>query len=134
MTVLRPSTVADVMTRQVVTVFEEDSLDGLEEGMKWLRFRHLPVVDDGKLVGLLTERDLLRWAIRGPRAERTFVADVMNRHVTTVAPDTPVARAAELMLERKIDCLPVVEGDGKLVGIVTTADLLRLVTTLYEGG
>ena len=58
----KPSLVRDIMTREVVTLYEEDNLLGVEEGMRHFRFRHLPVVDDGKLVGLITERDLLRVA------------------------------------------------------------------------
>src|SRR5690606_25913821 len=93
----RVMTVADVMTREVVTILEEESLAGIEEGMERFRFHHLPVVDGKKLVGLLTHRDFMRIGsspLEGgavertrEREERTFVRDVMRTRVFTVRPD-----------------------------------------------
>lgn len=129
--------VSEVMTRDVVTLFEEDNLDRLRQELSRLRFRHLPVVDDGKLVGILSQRDLLRATIGGQdnpatRArdarffEETFVRDVMRTEVISIGPDEPVRVAARKMLDGHIGALPVVDGAGQLVGIITENDITRL--------
>ncbi|MCA9605940.1 MAG: CBS domain-containing protein [Myxococcales bacterium] len=136
----RSFTVADIMTEHVVTVSEEDSLDLVTQNLDRFRFRHIPVVDDKKVVGVVTERDLLRFAVsameQGPAAtskafdlaSRTFVASVMTRHPKTVAPQTPVTEAAAIMADARIGCLPVVTETGELLGIVTASDLLQLMS------
>jgi len=133
-------TVGDIMTRNIATVHEEDNLELLAKGMREVRIRHLPVVDDGKLVGLITQRDLflaaasrfepLAAARTSNIEQMTFVADLMTRDPMSVRPETPVAEAARLMDSHKIGCLPVTEADGTLVGIVTEADMVRLVILL----
>lgn len=136
----RPELVRDIMTREVVTLYEEDNLEKVEEGMQKYRFRHLPVVDDGRLVGLVTQRDILR-ASASPMepggAQRTrvlkqqlFVRDIMQSEVSTVRAETPLQEAGKIMLDAKLGCLPVVNGDGNLVGIVTEADFLKLALRL----
>jgi CBS domain-containing protein len=134
--------VADVMTRSVITLFEEDDLEHIDEAMEKFRFRHVPVVDDGKLVGLLTQRDLVslsssRLDPTGPPRDAAarknlFVRDVMTTQVRTVRPDTSILDAARLMRDAKVSCLPVVQADDRLVGIVTTTDMLDLVSTWLE--
>lgn len=114
-------TVADFMTRDLVTVRAGDDVALAESLLRLGGIRHLPVVSDGRLVGLVTQRDLLRAA--GPR-ERP-VSDVMTAEVTTVQPGTGLAQAARLMLERKFGCLPVCDEAGALVGIMTEADFVR---------
>lgn len=88
--------------------------------MKAYGFRRLPVVDDGHLVGILTERDLRAHA---GQLENTRVNAVMQTALVTIAPEDTVEEAARLMLKHKIGGLPVV-ADGTLAGIVTTSDLL----------
>jgi CBS domain-containing protein len=124
------------MTKDVVTLQGGDSLDNLEQAMRALRFRHMPVVDGRKLIGLVSERDVLRIGASSllPHrakqdrflAERFRVADVMTRDVVTVGPDTPLVEVAGLMTAKQLGCLPVVESDGTLLGIVTQADFVRL--------
>ncbi|MBI4951731.1 MAG: CBS domain-containing protein [Myxococcales bacterium] len=128
------------MTREVVTLHPADDLTGVEEGMRRLRFRHLPVVEGDKLVGLVTQRDLLRIAASSlepgaPEKTRALVArhlvrDVMQQELVTVREDTPLAEAGELLWDHKLGCLPVVRADGGLVGIVTEADFVRLALDL----
>lgn len=135
--------VEDVMTREVVTVLEEESVAGIEEGMERFRFHHLPVVDGTKLVGLLTHRDLLRIGsspLEGgaeertrERRERTFVRDVMRTRVFTVRPETPLVEAAIHLRDDGIGCLPVIDADGDLVGIVTSRDLIDLAVKWLGG-
>ncbi|HET7538943.1 MAG TPA: CBS domain-containing protein [Polyangiaceae bacterium] len=131
-----PRFVRDLMTRRVAILFEEQNLELAEHGMKEFRFRHLPVVDGGKIVGLVSESDLLRASVSTLNADfallddnlkrNFFVREVMTSDVVTVRPDTLLSEAASLMQERKIGCLPVTESDGKLVGILTQSDFVGL--------
>ena len=134
--------VADVMTREVRTLHEEDNLSEIGAEMDTFGFRHLPVVDGERLIGLVTQRDLLRWsssrldvtAAARDRSvqENTFVAAVMNRDVATCAPSTPLAEAARRLVTERIGCLPVVDDEGRLVGIVTEHDLLKELVAVLD--
>ena len=127
--------VADVMTREVRTLAPNDQLRLAEELMKQGRFRHVVVVDDGRVVGVLSQRDIfhgaLAWSLgQGRKAHEqllavTSVKDVMGSRVVTVDPEAPLAEAAALLREHKIGCLPVVAGDA-LVGVLTEGDFLAL--------
>ena len=118
--------VAEFMTKDLVTVREADDLALAESLLRLGGIRHLPVVRDRKLVGILTQRDVLRSGISGkPPARELPVSDVMTKDPTSVRPGLGLAQAARLMLEKKIGCLPVCEDDGTLVGIVTEADFVR---------
>ena len=129
--------VRDVMSREVHTVKRNDELAIADELMKQKRVRHLPVLDeDGEVCAVVSQRDLFRGALLralgyGSRAEELMlkqvaVKEAMSAEIQTTAPDTPVADAARVMIERKIGCLPVIE-NGRLVGIVTETDFVRLV-------
>lgn len=121
-------TVGDLMTREVVTLRENDDLALADNVFYLARIRHLPVVDaHGKLLGLVTHRDLLRClSIRGEyRGRATLARDVMTRDVATVQANTPLRAALQLMLENKFGCLPVVNDDGHVEGIITEADMVR---------
>jgi CBS domain-containing membrane protein len=130
------STVADVMTRKIVTVTERDVLENIEEQMHRLRFRHLPVIDDdGTLIGLVSHRDLLHASssfLSDKETERNAiilkqpVGRIMQREVITVQPEDPLVEAGKLLWESKIGCLPVVDASGVLVGIITEADFVRI--------
>lgn len=128
--------VADVMTREVVTLAEDDTLADARRCMEMGRIRHLPVVRGERLVGLVTHRDLLAASLsiltpNGLRDEaalfaRTPVRELMHDAITVV-PETTVREAARIMVERKFGCLPVVSRESeKLLGIVTEADLVAL--------
>lgn len=131
-------TVSDIMTRHVITLFEEDNLERVSEDFGHLHFRHLPVVDDGKLVGILSQQDILQATVhhnegkpRGPEGrarflEQTFVRDVMRTDVLTARPDEAIGEAAKRMLATSYGALPVVDADGMLVGIVTENDIVRI--------
>lgn len=120
--------VGELMTRDVVTLKETQNLAKADELLRLHRIRHLPVVRQEKLVGLITHRDLLRAAAthaKDPAAQPLWAADIMTRDVQTVRPDTPLRRAVAMMLEHKYGCLPVVDEGGVLQGILTEADLVR---------
>lgn len=123
-----------IMTRDVLQVAETTRVTQLAALMRDHRIRHLPVVRDGRLVGLVTSHDLERVS---PSPVTTLsvgeanyllgkldAARVMRAQVVTCAPDTLVEQAARLLRQEKIGCLPVVEDGDKLVGIVTHEDLL----------
>ena len=128
--------VRELMTTDVTTVGRNDELTIADDIMKMKRLRHLPVVEEGRLVGILTQRDLFHAALStalnfGEKAQKGFlktvvVKEVMTDDVRTIGPDADVKEAARLLIEHRIGCLPVVE-NGKLVGIVSETDLLRLV-------
>ena len=118
--------VADFMTKDLVTVREADDLALAEALLRLGGIRHLPVVRERKLVGILTQRDVLRYGSSGkPSARELPVSEVMTKDPTSVRPALGLAQAARIMLERKFGCLPVCEDDGTLVGIVTEADFVR---------
>ncbi len=129
--------VRDVMSREVHTVKRNDELAIADALMNQERVRHLPVLDeDGEVCAVVSQRDLFRGALLralgyGSRAEELMlkqvaVKEAMSAEIQTTTPDTPVADAARVMIERKIGCLPVIE-NGRLVGIVTETDFVRLV-------
>lgn len=133
--------VGELMSRDVVTLTEDETLAHAQRCMSRGRLRHLPVIrEGGRLVGLVTHRDLLAASfsvfaeIEPDEQRRVFVqvpvAEAMHRDVVSVTPETPVADAARILLRNKYGCLPVVDPDGRLVGIVTEADFLRLTVRL----
>ncbi len=128
--------VRDLMTSNVTTLQRNDKLTLADDIMRLGRIRHLPVIgEDGQLAGIVSQRDLFRGALAqalgyGQRAQRKLldtlvVKEVMSADVITTSPDTPLAEAARVLVERKIGCLPVVEA-GRLVGILTEGDFVAL--------
>jgi acetoin utilization protein AcuB len=130
--------VRELMSARVTSLRQDDTLDIADGVMCMGRIRHLPVVDGGTVVGVVSQRDLFRSAlgtalafgIRGPQElmRSLDVRDVMSAPAVTIAPDASVQDAARTMAEKRIGCLPVVE-KGKLVGILTETDILRYVTS-----
>jgi acetoin utilization protein AcuB len=113
--------VENCMTKDPVTVDPDDWLSRAACKMQGGGFRRLPVVKDGKLIGVITDRDLREQ--RG-HWQDTRVNAVMNRDPLTVGSKTTVEEAAQIMLENKIGGLPVLD-DGRLVGIITASDVLQ---------
>ena len=130
--------VAQCMTADPVTVAPQDSLHSALALMDELGVRHLPVVADGRLVGVLSDRDLLESTgagILGPRPEASSgtVESLMHKDPVTAAPDDFIVSAVTELSVHGIGCLPVVDA-GRLVGIVTETDFLRLVAQLGASG
>lgn len=128
---IRMITVGDFMTRELVTVKEADDLALAESILRLGGIRHLPVVREGHLTGLLTQRDLLRSAARHA-SRSTRAADVMVREVVSVRPATSLVQAAKIMLANKFGCLPITEEDGRLVGIITESDFVRFAADVVQ--
>jgi CBS domain-containing protein len=124
--------VGDFMTRELVTVRETDDLALADSILRLGGIRHLPVVREGKLSGLLTQRDLLRAGATGSAARAVLARDVMVSRLTTVTPDSSLAEAAQIMLRHKFGCLPVCDGDGTLVGMVTESDFVRFAASVVQ--
>src|ERR1700733_11422326 len=129
--------VRDVMTTGPTTLKRNEKLTLADDVMQLGRIRHLPVIDDdeGKLIGIVSQRDLLRGALaqalgygehgRRKLLDTLLVKEVMATEVATTSPDTLLADAARILAERKIGCLPVVD-NGRLVGILTEGDFVAL--------
>jgi acetoin utilization protein AcuB len=119
-----PLTVREIMATDPVTVGPRETARHAWKLMRDHRFRHLPVVAGGRLVGVLSDRDL-RPVLLSPALARARVVELMSERLTTIHPGAPIEEAASLLVVKKIGCLPVVEGD-RLVGIVTKTDLLAV--------
>ncbi len=125
------------MQGEVVTLKVDDALDLADDIMRLGRIRHMPVVVNNRLAGILSQRDLFRAAISsvlefepGPQREwlsKIEVRHVMTRHVETARETTPLRHAVATMLEKRIGCLPVVGGAAgdEIVGLVSETDCLR---------
>jgi len=135
----KAETVQKIMMGSPVTLTPDDTLDLANNVISLGRIRHIPVVEKGKLVGLLSERDLI-----GAAANRVFglnqksrsallktelVKNIMKKRLVTVTPDTPIKDAARLMADKKIGCVPVISA-GALVGLVTTTNVLRYLESI----
>jgi CBS domain-containing protein len=130
--------VKDLMATNVSTLGRNDTLDLADHVMALERIRHLPVLDERRVVGVVSQRDLFRSALAvalgyGERAQATLlktlmVKEVMSEPAITISPEATIKEAARLMIESKIGCLPVIEA-GRLVGIVTETDILRHVVS-----
>ncbi len=122
------------MKTKVVSISADDTLWIVKEIMERGDVRHLPVVLKGKLVGVVSQRDLLRASLSnvmgiGAEDQRVFleglkIAEVMTQPPVFTQPDASIQQAAKLMAQRKIGCLPVVEND-ELIAIVTETDVLH---------
>jgi CBS domain-containing protein len=118
--------VSEIMTREPVSVGPDATLGEVATLMKQEDCGSLPVVEDARLIGIVTDRDIvIRAVAAGKDAKTTCVSDVMSADPITVRPDDDVDVAEREMRERQVRRLPVVE-DGKLVGILVTAQIARV--------
>ncbi len=129
--------IKDVMTRNPITVDSETLVVDAQRIMKENNIRRLPIMDKGKLVGIVTKHDLLEASPSPATSLSVFelnyllskmkVKEIMKKNPLTLTPDTPFEEALRLGQEKKIGSFPVVE-NGKLVGIATESDIIRFVT------
>lgn len=130
-----------IMQKKIVTISASESLSTVEDIMRLGRVRHMPVVSSGRLVGVVSERDLLRASLSSLSSHRVAerkaflyaieIGRVMSQPPIVISPEATVRQAARVMAENKIGCLPVVKGD-ELMGIVTETDVLRWVAEVEE--
>ena len=127
--------VSDAMSREIVTLSPDETAATALALCRERRIRHLPVLQGGRLVGIVSDRDLrsstpaLGDPDRAAALQRILVEDVMDHEVVTADPEDPIEQAANTMRERKIGCLPVLEGD-ELVGIITASDVIEALVYL----
>jgi CBS-domain-containing membrane protein len=140
---MKPLTVRDIMSTHVVTFFAELTLPLAEEVLHIHKFRHLPVIESGgRIVGLVTRSDILKAQISGlvglseeerrDRQASVRIADLMTTDVVTTTMDTLAADAARMLLDQSFSCLPVVDADGILLGIVTERDFMRFALQAFD--
>jgi acetoin utilization protein AcuB len=136
--------VKELMTSKVFTVEQQDLIDRAFFLIHYEKIRHLPVVKKGKVVGMVSDRDLYK--ALGPKNNPNVietgvtemhvipkkVQNIMRRGVLTVTPDTHAAEAAALMADNKVGALPVVNKDDKLVGILSATDILRVFSKIEK--
>ena len=121
--------VRDSMTREIVTLSPDETAATALTLCRERRIRHLPVLREGRLVGIVSDRDLrsstpaIGDPARAAALQEVLVEDVMAREVVSVHPDDPIEQAANIMREARIGCLPVLDGD-ELVGIITASDVM----------
>jgi CBS domain-containing protein len=130
----RPRFVRDIMQEKIVTISAGDTLSTVEDIMTLGGLRHMPVVHRGALVGVVSERDLLRASLSsltefGMEERRAFlqvveITQVMSSPPIVIGPDALIEEAARVLAEEQIGCLPVVDG-GSLVGLLTETLVLR---------
>ena len=126
--------VSDIMTKDVITVNRSDELETAELLFKKKHIRHIPVVQNEKIIGMLSYTDLLRISFADAVDEDESTVDtivynmftieqVMAKNVVSVTSDTSIKEVAEILAQREFHAIPVVD-DDRLVGIVTTTDLI----------
>lgn len=133
-----------IMTRHVVTVSMDDTLERVQELFRSLKFHHLIVVEHRRVVGVVSDRDLLKSVspFIGTITEQSRdrftlhkrVHQVMTRRLVSVTPETTLAEASQLMLDGRVNCLPVLGPAGECVGVVTMRDLLAWALVECAGG
>jgi CBS domain-containing protein len=131
--------VREIMATDIESVDRNDTQLTIEERMATKQLRHLPVLEQGDIVGIVTQRDLFKAAMSsamgyGEKAQQAYlrsvrVKEIMTYPVVTISPDTSLAAAAEMIITKGIGCLPVVDGTT-LVGMITKTDLLRCLKDL----
>ncbi len=125
--------VRSFMTASPVVVASHRTLAEAHQLMREHRVRHLPVVDDGRLVGILSQRDLyMLETLRGIDVASETVAEAMTAEPYTAAPDAPLDDVAREMADHRYGSAVVVDG-GAVVGVFTTVDALRALAALLEG-
>ena len=126
----KPRLVSEVMTRELKTLTPDQSFADVVRLLAGNSFHHIVIAVDDYLLGVLSNRDFYRQLGRVSDWSAKKVAEIMVINSLTIAPDTLLSEAAEQMLSRRVDCLPVVTKAGKLVGLLTSTDIIRLFKTL----
>ena len=125
--------VADVMTRKTVTLSPHHGFAEAVSLMADRHFRHVVVVDTGgQILGVISDRDILRTLARTSNWQTKDVSQIMTRDPVTVKRETPLSVAVAKMVAKRINCLPVLDDEGKVCGILTSTDLLKAYQKLLE--
>ena len=131
--VIGPTEVADVMTGKVISLSPHHSFSDAVSLMHDRNFRHCLVVDSrGRLVGVISDRDILRALARNPDSRSKSLDQIMTANPIAVKRSTSIVEAVSKIVSKRINCLPVVENDGSVCGIVTSTDLLKSYRQLLD--
>lgn len=125
--------VAELMTRATFAVRPNQTIQQAIDLLARQEFHHIPVTDGAALVGVISDRDVLRALLRSQTTVDGPISTIMRREPVTTDPDTTIGEAALLLLRHHINSLPVVDGAGDLVGILTTTDLVRALIVTAGG-
>ncbi len=117
--------ISSIMTRRVVTVEMDDSLQIIREIFENVKFHHIMVVDGQKLAGVISDRDLIDREERDTITLDKKAHEIMSRKLITVDAQTSIEKASDLLLENNISCLPVISHQGSVEGIVSWKDILK---------
>lgn len=117
--------VSMIMTSNLITVHPDESMEVVLKIFKENRIHHLPIVRDGKLVGLITTSDLLWMNRHFDEYEGVKAKDVMSKKIATLESDAKVGTAAQIFLKNWFHALPIIDKNGNLKGIVTSFDVLK---------
>jgi CBS domain-containing protein len=121
-----PTQVKELMTDEIMTMLPNQNFSEVVGMMANQSFRHTVVVDsDERVLGVISDRDVLRALSRTPDWSKKIVSEIMTRDSITTTPESAISAAVRLMLEKRINCLPVVGADGRVCGILTSTDLLK---------
>lgn len=128
------------MTKNVITVDADDSMQHAIHILKEHKLRLLPVMDKGSLVGIISDGDLKKASPSDATSldiheliyltSKIKIKDLMKKNPLRISPDTSAEEAAAIMLEKRVSGLPVTDGSGKLIGIITKSDIFRLLISL----
>lgn len=134
--------VESIMTKEVTTVGMDETLETLNAVFSKVNFHHLLVLEDGKLRGVISDRDVLRMTspfLNTPSEQARDVAalkkkahQIMTREVISISKEESLENALNLMIEKKISCLPVVSEAGQMEGILTLKDLVKILIKELE--
>lgn len=124
--------VRQVMNKNVIISKPDITIREASDVMARFHVGSVVVVEEGKIVGILTERNILMAVAEGKDTETTTAKEIMSKDVVTIGPDNDIRDAIDIMVKKKIKKLPVIH-EGKLVGIITASDIIVFEPKLIEG-
>lgn len=134
--------VQDIMTKKIVTVELDDKLATVKDIFDHMHFHHVLVVEDGRLFGVISDRDLLkalspnlgtsRESYKDTATLEKRVHQIVTRSPITLRPDASLADAVNVFNAQSISCIPIIDGDGRAVGILSWRDILRALAAKRE--
>lgn len=118
----------DTMTKYVITAHTDMTVREARNIMSEAEIRHLPIVQNDKILGILSDRDLLKNSDFNSKGEHFTVSDIMTANPICCSAKTPLLKIAQIMVQKKIDSVPIVDQNNLLIGLVTSTDILELFT------
>ena len=132
MATLPENRAAEIMTIEVIYMEPDDHVSTAWDFMKEYSFRHIPIVENFQLRGIISDRDILRHTGSATKLPNLPLEQIMTKDPISVTEDCPLDQICTLMLEEKINCLPIVGTGGTLSGLITSSDLIDLLRYLVS--